>query len=73
MDTVSTCNGRLGDKRGVWEYGMVFRPVQNQNDRSRWLIDDAHSAKVVPTQRRAAQWGEWPVSLDKTRKVNVSL
>jgi hypothetical protein len=49
MDTVSTCNGRLGDKRGVWEYGMVFRPVQNQNDRGRWLIGDAHSAKVVPT------------------------
>jgi hypothetical protein len=29
-------------------YEMVFRPVQNQNDRGRWLMGDAHSAKVVP-------------------------
>jgi hypothetical protein len=27
---------------------MGFRPVQDQDDRGRWLIGDAHSAKVVP-------------------------
>jgi hypothetical protein len=29
-------------------YGMGSRPVQDQDDRGRWLIGDAHSPKVVP-------------------------